>query len=385
LRGLRFDVHTFWVRRPPHAARLNREIGAERVATEDLLDAGWGALFGSTVWLAVSEPRKFMRAFRLAMHIGSPGLRGRLWPLAYLIEACLLARRLGKIGAQHLHNHIGRNSAAVAMLASTLSEIPFSLTIHGPTEFDMPHTLALNEKIRRARFTIAISEFGRSQLMRWSDPRDWPRIHVIRCGVGDAFLSDDDSSPVPDVNRIVAVGRLVEQKGHLLLIDAIARLVSNGIDVQLDLIGDGPLRSAIQSSIARHGLSDEVRLLGWRTSDEVRSAIEQSRALVLPSFAEGLPVVLMEAMALGRPVVASRIAGIPELIEDRISGWLVSPGNADELADALRELLLTPVPRLSQMGRRGRERVRRQHNAAEEASKLAALIDSKEDQSRGFV
>jgi hypothetical protein len=164
---------------------VSDEIRAQRATTEDLLGAGWIRLIGSGLMLALSRPRAFLGALRLAIRIGSPGIRHRLLPLAYLLEASLLARRLRALGVQHLHNHIGRNSAAVAMLASKLSGVPYSLTIHGPTEFEMARVLALDEKIARSTFTVAISDFGRSQLMRFSAAKDWPKIHVVRCGLGE--------------------------------------------------------------------------------------------------------------------------------------------------------------------------------------------------------
>jgi glycosyltransferase involved in cell wall biosynthesis len=165
------------------------------------------------------------------------------------VEACLLARRLEAKRVAHLHNHLGRNSAAVAMLASVLTGIPYSLTIHGPTEFEMAENLALDEKIARAKFTVGISSFGRSQLMRFSRAEDWPRIHVVHCGLSEEF-KQATPTPVPDVPRFVCVARFVEQKAHALLIEAIARLAKEGRDVQLDLIGDGPLRSGTIFRIA---------------------------------------------------------------------------------------------------------------------------------------
>src|SRR5207248_613958 len=212
----------------------------ERESTEDLLGAGKLRLIGATLSLASSRPVRFARALRLALRISTAGIRGRVWSLAYLVEACLLARRLEAKRISHLHNHLGRNSAAVATLASVLTGIPYSLTIHGPTEFEMAENLALDEKIARATFTVGISSFGRSQLMRFSRAQDWPRIHVVHCGLSEEF-KQAAPTPVPDAPRFVCVARFVEQKAHALLIEATARLVEEGRDVQLDLIGDGPL------------------------------------------------------------------------------------------------------------------------------------------------
>jgi glycosyltransferase involved in cell wall biosynthesis len=374
LRKLGFTVHTFSIRAPVGGESIaNDAIRRERQNTEDLLGAGKLRLIGATLSLAISRPLRFTQALQLALRLSTPGFRGRLWCLAYLVEACLLARRLEAKRVAHLHNHLGRNSAAVAMLASVLTGIPYSLTIHGPTEFEMAENLALDEKIARAKFTVGISSFGRSQLMRFSRAEDWPRIHVVHCGLSEEF-KQATPTPVPDVPRFVCVARFVEQKAHALLIEAIARLAKEGRDVQLDLIGDGPLRSSIESAITRHNLQDRVHLLGWQDSANVRRAIESSRALVLPSFAEGLPVSLMEAMALARPVVGTYVGAIPELVENKTHGWLVPAGAMDELTEALRQALDTPVERLSQVGREGRERVLQRHDAGREAQKLASLI-----------
>ena len=243
LRKSGFTVHTFSVRTPPGAESLSPAIRAERANTEDLLSAGAGGLAASTA-VAMGRPGAFVRAAKLAAAVASPGVKGHLWPAAYLAEAAHLARRLRALGVQHLHNHIGRNSAAVAMIASELADVPYSLTVHGPSEFDLPHELALGTKIRRSAFTVAISEYGRSQLMRWSRPADWDKIHVVHCGLDADFLAAEPT-PVPDVPTVVSVGRLVPEKGQLVLVRAVAELVRQGVPVELVLIGDGPMRPAI--------------------------------------------------------------------------------------------------------------------------------------------
>lgn len=373
LRKLGFLIHTFSIRPPGNDEIISDAVHRERRDTDDLLSAGFSFIVGSALLIAVDRPFRFAQAVRLAIRIGTPGFRGRLWPIAYLFEACLLARRMEMKHVTHLHNHIGRNSAAVAMLASVLTNIPYSLTIHGPTEFDMPSILSLDEKIARSAFTIAVSNFCRSQLMRWSNSEHWKKIHVVGCGLLTEFQSAAITD-VPPVRRLVLTARLVEQKGHLLLIETIAHLIKEGCQVELDLIGDGPLRSAIEQAIAQRGLQNHVHLLGTKSSHEIRQIIETSRGFVLPSFAEGLPVSLMEAMALARPVISTNVGAVSELIEHRKHGWLVPAGSTQELTTALREMLDTPVAILSKMGRAGRKRVLQQHDAAREALKVARLL-----------
>ena len=373
LRDLGHEVHTFSIRPTDAAELVSDEVRREDAATEVILSAGFPRLAAALVRETCRSPRRVLSAARQALRVGSPGLKGRLWPLAYLLEAAYLAGRLRARRVEHLHNHFAEGSASVAMLASTLSGIPYSLTVHGPSEFDKPTALALDAKIRRSAFTVAVCDFGRSQLFRWSDPLDWPRIHVVHCGLDASFLGREPT-PVPAARRLLCVGRLAEQKGQLVLVEAAGRLAAEGLAFEIVLIGDGPLRGPIEAQIARLGLRDHVRLTGWLGSEQVRDEIEQSRALVLPSFAEGLPVVLMESLALGRPVVSTYIAGIPELVVPEVCGWLVPAGSIDALADALRTVLDAPVEDLERMGRAGAARAARRHDGATEARKLSALF-----------
>jgi colanic acid/amylovoran biosynthesis glycosyltransferase len=373
LRARGFTVHTFSIRKSPASELVSEEIRREHAATEFVLEAGALRLVLALLRSLLRSPRLTMAAARLAARTGTPGLKGRLWPLAYLLEAAYLAERLRIKGVEHLHNHIGEGSASVAMLASLLSGIPFSMTIHGPGEFDRPTLLALDEKIRRASFTVAVSDFGRSQLYRWSDPADWPKIHVVHCGLDGTFL-DAGATPIPEARRLVCVGRLAEQKGAHLLVEAAGLLAAQGIAFELVLVGDGPLRRPIEELVERLGLRGHVRLAGWQGAEAVREEILRARALVLPSFAEGLPVVLMEALALGRPVISTYVAGIPELVVPGVCGWLVPAGSVEALAAAMHDALSAPAHDLERLGRAGAARAARRHDGAVEAAKLAALI-----------
>ncbi len=334
LRRLGFTVHTFSVRRPPPDMIVGEDVRREAKQTHYLLSSVPKLLLGGLVAMLCS-PMRLLRAARLCYSSANKGVRARIWQTAYLLEAILLARLLRQLGVQHLHNHIGENSATVAMLASQLSGIPFSMTVHGPGDFDRPITIDLGRKVMHSVFTVAISNYGRSQLWRWCGHEHWNKVQVIRCGLDERFLAHDPP-PVPNVPRFLCIGRLAEQKGQLLLVEAAQILAREGRRFEIVLIGDGPMRSEIQSFIEKNNLPDMVKLAGWMTSDRVREEILASRAVVLPSFAEGLPVVIMEALALGRPVISTSIAGIPELLEDGKSGWLVPAGSLDALLSAMR-------------------------------------------------
>lgn len=324
---------------------------------------------------ALRAPAAVARAFALAARLGWRSERGLLRHLVYAAEACVLVRWLREARADHVHAHFGTNSATVAMLCRELGGPPFSFTVHGPDEFDKPEFLGIPEKIRRASFVVAISSYGRAQLWRWARHEDWGKIHVVRCGLEPDLLRAP-ATPVPAAPRLVCVARLGAQKGHLLLVEAAARLAAEGLAFELVLVGDGPLRPDVEALVRRHGLEQHVKLAGWMGADRVREEISRARALVLPSFAEGLPVVIMEALALGRPVVTTAIAGIPELVQPGVTGWLVPAGEVDPLVEAMRQVLAERPERLGEMGRTGAARVVHRHDAAEEARKLLALVES---------
>jgi colanic acid/amylovoran biosynthesis glycosyltransferase len=373
LRAMGFTVHTFSIRRADAGQVVSEDVRQEQSTTEYLLDGNKACLISGALRQMIRAPGRCLRALFLTQRISPPGIKPRLWHLAYWLEAAYLAARLSAKGVQHLHNHIGENSATVAMLAGEIAQIPFSLTIHGPNEFDHPMEIALGEKIRRSTFIAAISSYGRSQLWRWCAADQWEKIQIVHCGVDETFLNQTPAPP-PDNRRLLSIGRLSEQKGQRLLLEAAATVVRDGTDFELVLIGDGPMRSQIEAAIEKLGLHAIVRLGGWMDSDAVRRELLGSRALVMPSFAEGLPVVIMESLALGRPVLSTAIAGIPELVKDGVNGWLVAAGSAHELAEGMRRILATSTAELDRMGQAGAKAVSREHNAAIEAAKLAELF-----------
>ena len=346
---------------------------AELAKTKVILDTPKIILLGNLLQIACSEPIRFIKAFWLTCKIGWGSDRGLLRNLMYLVEACSLVKWLKNTDISHLHAHFGINPAAVAMLYSVLSNCTYSFTVHGPKEFDSATGLALGEKIKRAKFVVAISSYGKSQLYRWCDRSDWSKIHVIRCGLDEMFLNTSYPS-IPQQPQLVCVGRLCEQKGQLLLVEAAAKLAQQGLDFKLILVGDGSLKNEIEQAIAHYKIADKIEITGYVSNIEVRQHILASRAMVLPSFAEGLPVVIMEALALGRPVISTYVAGIPELVEPEKCGWLVPAGSVEALAEAIRQVLELPVDKLTQIGQAGAKKVALQHDVAIEARKLATLF-----------
>jgi colanic acid/amylovoran biosynthesis glycosyltransferase len=345
-----------------------RELGL----TDALLGRGVRPLLAAGARAALRRPWRFAAALALATRIGRVSERGLLRNYAYLAEACLLREKCASEGVEHVHAHFGTNSAAVAMLCRELGGPRYSFTVHGPEEFDAATALSLTEKIRRATFVVGVSSFGRSQLLRHAPVERWHDVHVVRCGLDRDFLTRARSS-VPDVPELVCVGRLCEQKGQLILLEALAALRARGHSLRLVLVGDGPMRGAIERRVAELGLDDAVTITGWASSERVRECIERARALVLPSFAEGLPVVLMEAMARGRPVISTYVAGIPELVTEDV-GRLVPASSIEGLAAAMEEMLHASPQRLTDLGRRGAQRVARLHDARQSGAQLAGLF-----------
>jgi glycosyltransferase involved in cell wall biosynthesis len=365
-----------WSIRPCPDRLVDEADKAEEARTRVVLRAGPLRLLGGLLRTGLAHPLRTLGAGKLALDVGWRSDRGPLLHLAYLVEACLLRDWAAAEGIEHVHAHFGTNSAAVAMLCHELGGPPYSVTCHGPKEFDRPEHLGLGEKIARARFVAGVSSFGRSQLYRWTRAEEWDKVHVVPCGVDEAFFAAPPR-PVPAAPRLCSVGRICEQKGQLLLVRALALLAREGRAAELVLVGDGELRPAIEALARAEGIAERVTITGWADGARVREELLASRALCMPSFAEGLPVAIMEALALGRPVISTWVAGIPELVTPEV-GWLVPAGSVEALAGAMRRVLDASPAELERMGQAGRERVRARHDVRLAARALEALFAGRE-------
>jgi glycosyltransferase involved in cell wall biosynthesis len=319
------------------------------------------------------RPAKLLSALNLVAKLSRRAERPLPLHLIYLFEACVILDWLKAEDVEHLHAHFGTNSAEVAMLVHELGGPPFSFTPHGPEEFDKARFIGLPEKIKRAKFVTAVSSFGRSQLYRYTPYEMWGKIKVVHCGLEKAF-HENAATSTQFANRLVCVGRICEQKGQSLLVEAAALLAKRNPSFELVLAGDGEMRPELEALITRYKLRERVRITGWISSEQVRKEILAARALVLPSFAEGLPVVIMEAMSLQRPVVSTFIAGIPELVVPGEHGWLVPAGDVYALLGAMEACLSAAPEAISAMGARARAHVLERHDADKEAAKLADLF-----------
>jgi glycosyltransferase involved in cell wall biosynthesis len=345
----------------------------ERANTEYVLDGNLSNVLVSVFKTIISSPLRFFQALKLALQMGWHADRPLAYHLIYFAEACQIAIWMKSAGTQHVHAHFGSNSTEVVMLAHALGGPPYSFTVHGPEEFDKPQALKLAEKIRHASFVVAISSYGRSQLYRWIAHEYWHKVKIVHCGLEQSFYDIAPSEP-PKKARLVCVGRLCEQKGQLLLLEACRNLREKGLDFELTLAGDGEMRSEVERMIQVYDLAANVKITGWISSNQVRNEILASHAMVLPSFAEGLPVVIMEAMALRRPVISTYVAGIPELVINGQNGWLVPAGSVSDLTLAIEKMLSLSDEQLKTMGDFAYASVIKRHDIDTEAIKLAALF-----------
>ncbi|TDX21881.1 glycosyltransferase family 4 protein [Rhodovulum visakhapatnamense] len=327
-------------------------------------------LVAALSWLA-TRPRRCARGLRLAWATRAPGLKGAVYQLIYFLEALVLGRHLERHAVGHLHNHFVSGSATVSMLVSDLTGIPCSFTLHGPADLLEPSRWRLDEKVARARFVAAISHYARSQTMLNSDPAHWDRIRIVHCGVAPGRYEGPDPRREDDEIRLLFVGRLAPVKGLRVLFEALQTIGGDLPGLRLTLAGDGPDRAGLEAAVA--GLGGRVRFTGYLSQEAVAAEMKQTDIVVLPSFAEGVPVVLMEAMASRRPVIATQVAGVGELVEHGRSGLIVPPGDAAGLAAAIRRLARDPALRAA-MGEAGRKRVLAEFDIATEAARMARLI-----------
>ncbi|MGK7939208.1 MAG: glycosyltransferase [Crocosphaera sp.] len=367
-------IQRFAVRRPT-TPLIDQADQQEITKTRFILDLGGLGLLLAIFKTALTNPFSFLSMLLFAIRIGWRSETGVIYHLIYLAEACVLKGWLCQSHITHVHVHFATNATTVAMFCQGLGGPSYSFTVHGPHEFDKVQAIALPEKIKRAAFVVTISSYSRSQLYRWCEFKDWDKIKIVHCGVDDSFFSLPHQ-PITDKPSFVSVGRLSEQKGQYLLVEAASKLVSQGYDFKLVLVGDGDLREPIEEAINRYNLQDTVEITGWANQKQVQNFILQSQVMVLPSFAEGLPVVIMESLALGRPVIGTYIAGIPELVIPEKSGWLVPAGSVEALVTTIKTVLDTPIHQLEAMGKAGAEIVKQEHNVNQEAQKLKQLFDS---------
>ncbi len=374
LRALGVDVDTYSIWRSGESELLGPEERAEAERTFSLLPLRPATVLRAHAEALVRRPGAYVRMLAEAFRLAPSTPRGLMLAASWFVEAAVLWRRCRGRGTTLVHAHLNGTAPSLALLACLLGGEgwTYSMSVHGPTEFYDVHGEALAEKASRAEFVVCISDFARSQLMTLVGLERWPRLHVVHCGVDVGVFRPAERPPDGELD-VLCVGRLVRVKGQAVLIDAVAELRRRGVAVRATLVGDGPEREALERRAAGLGLANAVTFTGSLGQPEVRREYERAGAFCLPSFAEGIPVVLMEAMAMEIPVVTTTVAGIGELVEDGVSGLLVRPSRDDQLVDALERLATDPALR-ERLGRAGREKVEAEFEIGRSARMLAPLF-----------
>jgi colanic acid/amylovoran biosynthesis glycosyltransferase len=332
-----------------------------------------GALRAHVACLA-GNPGGYLRGLRLVFSLSPTDVRRTALNLAYFTEALLIGPWMRRRGLAHLHVHLGSQGATVGLFVRRICGTGLSITFHGPDEFYDAPGFYLTEKVVAADFIVCISHFARSQLMRLSPAACWHKLVVSRLGVDvGRFSPSDEARDAGGAFRILCIGRLVPSKGQHLLVAAVERLVARGVDVRLELVGDGPDRESLQREAAERGVAGNVVFHGAVNQDGIRSLYAQADCFCLPSFAEGIPVVLMEAMACGVPCVTTHITGVPELIASGEDGLLVAPSDVDGLVEAIVRLQADPNLR-ARLGAAGRQRVVAEYELEQSVSRLAEVF-----------
>ena len=372
LRRAGVQIDTFTIRRAGDDQLLSDDDRAEDATTYVVVPPRPGTLIGSHAAALASRPGRYLSTLRLAIRLRARGPRAALWQLFYFGEAAMVWRECRRRGIRHIHAHHANVGSDVALLASHLGGEgwSWSFTMHGPTELFDVREHRLGQKVELARFVACISDYARSQLMALVGPSHWAKLRVVHCGVDVARFDLVDRAGAGREPEILTVGSVVPRKGQALLVEAVAELARRGVQARLTVVGDGPRLQELRTLAERLGVADRVTFAGAVGQDRIGAYYQRAGLFALPSFAEGVPVVLMEAMATGLPVVASRIAGVPELVEDGVSGLLVEPGSVSSLTGALARLLSDRPEQRRAMGEKGREKVVAEFDLEQTAGQL---------------
>lgn len=371
LRKRGFDVRTYSVRKSGSDHDVDEEVIREKAQTRYILPAKPLELASALATTRFLTPSAFTRVTGLAAGTSRPGAKGSALQAAYTLEAVALAQYLQEDGIEHVHNHFGDNGGTVTLLAAQLAGIPYSISIHGPHIFFDGPTWALGEKTEHAKFIACIGHFCRSQIMLYAAREHWHKLEIVRCGVDLTQLQY--RAPARAAKRLVYTGRLASEKGLPILFDALSRLKARGYDLELTLLGDGVERKSLESLVRELGIADRVTFAGFVDQPTIRRVLEESDAFVLPSFAEGIPVALMEAMAIGLPVIGTHVGGISELIIDGETGQLAFASDPDGLAAAIARYA-DDYALCKRISSAAREKVARDFNIEDQVDKLATLF-----------
>lgn len=354
-------------------AGLTAEEQVEAARTFYVKRSGLASALAAALGCLTSRPGPFFSTLLEAFRLAGADLKKLVYQLFYFIEACLLAQWLRRERLSHLHVHFATPASMVGLLAARLAGVTLSITVHGPDEFYDAPGYRLAEKIAACQFLCCIGSYARSQLMKLSPPEHWDRFEVAPLGVDPSQFPPRPFRDDPDPFEILCVGRLVPAKGQHILIQAATRLSQQGRRFVLNFVGDGPDRASLEAEARRLHIEAHVHFAGSVNQDRIREFYRRADVFALASFAEGVPVVLMEAMSMEVPCVTTWITGIPELIRNGLDGMLVSASDDVALAAALAKLQDDPGLR-RRLGAAGRARIVDQYNLPRNVERLAAIF-----------
>lgn len=343
LREQGIAIHVASINLPDRA--IDRLTAIERTEAEACFyvkKQGWVKALQAVVQSLRSHPIGLCRGLLQSIKLGSLDLRRSLYHLFYLVEALLIGQWMRQQGLSHLHVHFATPAASVGMLCKTVFGISFSFTVHGPDEFYDVQGYCLQEKILCADFILCISHYARSQVMKLSPVSAWTKMDICRLGVDPERFKPMPKTDGESRKHVLCVGRLTPAKGQAILLEAVALLIQQKRSITLTFVGMGPDYDSLQAHTKNLGIEDHVHFAGAVDQEHILDYYQVADIFVLPSFAEGLPVVLMEAMAMGIPCVTTAITGIPELIQNRENGVLVPASDVVSLASAIQELQDNP-------------------------------------------
>jgi len=380
MRARGFDIGVYATRKCAEEQLLCESDEIEHASTQSILPINPLAFFAVNFKLFIQNPARYLSTLCVASKHRLPGLKNAIWAYLQFFEAILLADMLKKDDVKHLHVHFGNAGANICYFAARYLSLSWSMTLHGTSCFDYPSGQLLGEKIEHCTFANCISYFGLSQAFRQSNPDHWHKLFVTRCGIEPSVVNTVFADKVAqtkkqtkasdDTINLIYVGRLSPEKGVNVIIHALSQVVQDMKNIQLTIVGDGPRRAFLEEQVREHQLASHITFAGAVPEREVFDHMSRCDMLVMSSFMEGIPMVLMEAMALELPVIAPRVAGIPELVIDHENGLLFDPANANQLAEKIITLAKNGK-QCKKLGKQGRTKVLNEFSINIAVEKLA--------------
>ncbi len=380
LRRQGVEVRTVSMNAPPPSDVATESAQREQAGTFYIKQAGaaGAARAGLAAWRRA--PLGMIRLAARVVRLGGSDVKAAVWNLFYLLEAAMVWQHLRASPVRHMHAHFGQTPSNIAWFTTEIGNLndgdgrwTWSFTIHGFQDFVNERQTRLDVKARSASFVVCVSDFTRSQIMRVSDPEVWGRFHVVRCGIDLEAFAQRPPRALADPFRVLLVGRVSPEKGHGVLLDALHLLRERGRNCMVELVGDGPFLPEVRARAAALGLDHHLDVRGELPPSEVAKRLGEADAFCLPSFAEGLPISIMEAMAVGVPVISTLISGIPELAENDVTALTVPAGNAEALAAAIERLIAEPEL-AARLAAAARAEVERGYRAERNVAELAQLF-----------